>query len=48
MHRTWGGLVAGCLFVLPSLFILVGLSWVYLAFGDLPAVAACFMESSRR
>jgi chromate transporter len=39
MHRTWGGLVAGCLFVLPSLFILVGLSWVYLAFGDLPAVA---------
>lgn len=39
MHRTWGGIIAGCLFVLPSLFILVGLSWVYLAFGDVPAVA---------
>ncbi|WP_428414741.1 chromate efflux transporter [Methylibium sp.] len=39
MHRTWGGLVAGGLFVLPSLFILVALSWVYLAYGELPAVA---------
>ncbi len=39
MHRTRGALVAGGLFVLPSLFILVGLSWVYLAFGDVPAVA---------
>ena len=29
MHRTWGGIVAGGLFVLPSLFILVALSWVY-------------------
>ncbi|KQW66300.1 chromate efflux transporter [Methylibium sp. Root1272] len=38
MHRTWGGLVAGGLFVLPSLFILVALSWVYLAYGELPAV----------
>lgn len=39
MHRTWGGLVAGGLFVLPSLFILIALSWVYLAYGELPAVA---------
>ncbi len=39
LHRTWGGIVAGCLFVLPSLFILIGLSWVYLAFGEVPAVA---------
>jgi chromate transporter len=39
MHRTWGGIAAGALFVLPSLFILVGLSWVYLAYGDVPAVA---------
>jgi chromate transporter len=39
MHRTWGGLVAGGLFVLPSLFILIALSWVYLAFGHVPAVA---------
>lgn len=42
MHRTWGGLVAGALFVLPSLFILIGLSWVYLRFGDVPAVAGLF------
>ena len=32
MHRTWGGIVAGALFVLPSLFILIALSWVYLRF----------------
>ncbi len=39
MHRTVGGLIAGGLFVLPSLLILIGLSWLYLAFGDLPVVA---------
>ena len=39
MHRTWGGIVAGGLFVLPSLFILIGLSWVYMAFGHVPALA---------
>ena len=39
MHRTWGGIVAGSLFVLPSLFILIALSWIYLTFGDLPLVA---------
>ncbi len=42
MHRTWGGIVAGALFVLPSLFILVGLSWVYVAFGEMPLVAGLF------
>jgi chromate transporter len=42
MHRTWGGIVAGGLFVLPSLFILVGLSWVYVAYGDVPLVAGLF------
>ena len=42
MHRTWGGLAAGGLFVLPSLFMLIGLSWVYLAYGDVPAVAGLF------
>lgn len=40
MHRTWGGLIAGGLFVLPSLLILIALSWVYMRFGDLPQVAA--------
>ncbi len=42
MHQTVGGLVAGVLFVLPSLLILVGLSWVYIAFGETPIVAALF------
>jgi chromate transporter len=40
MHRTWGGIVAGGLFVLPSLLILIGLSWVYMAWGHVPAVAS--------
>ncbi len=39
MHRTWGGIAAGVLFVLPSLFILIGLSWVYVVFGQVPWVA---------
>ncbi|MGB5298128.1 MAG: chromate efflux transporter [Thiogranum sp.] len=38
MHGVWGGITAGVLFVLPSLFILIGLTWVYLAYGDVPAV----------
>ncbi len=42
MHRTWGGIVAGGLFVLPSLFMLIALSWVYIAFGDVPLVAGLF------
>ncbi len=42
MHRTWGGIVAGALFVLPSLAILIALSWIYLAFGQVPAVAGIF------
>jgi len=42
MHRTWGGIVAGCLFVLPSLAILILLSWIYVRFGSLPLVAGIF------
>ncbi len=42
MHRSWGGIVAGALFVLPSLLILVLLSWIYLRFGNLPLVAGIF------
>jgi chromate transporter len=34
MHRTWGGIIAGVLFILPSLLLFVGLSWVYLIFGE--------------
>ena len=39
MHRTWGGVVAGALFVLPSLVVLIALSWLYMAYGNVPAVA---------
>ena len=39
MHGVKGGIAAGVLFVLPSLFILIALTWIYLAFGDVPAVA---------
>src|SRR5438105_6550838 len=42
MHRTWGGIVAGGLFVLPSVFILIALSWIYVAYGDVPLIAALF------
>ena len=42
MHRTWGGVVAGVLFVLPSLVLLIALSWVYMAFGQQPIVAGIF------
>jgi len=38
MHRTVGGIVAGVLFVLPSIFILLGFSYVYAAYGHIPVV----------
>lgn len=34
MHRTWGGIIAGVLFILPSLLLFIGLSWVYLMYGQ--------------
>jgi chromate transporter len=39
MHGVWGGIVAGVLFVMPSLFILIALTWIYLVHGDVPLVA---------
>jgi chromate transporter len=42
LHRTWGGIVAGALFVIPSIFILWSLSIVYVTFGSVPWVAAIF------
>ncbi|MEW5771110.1 MAG: chromate efflux transporter [Pseudomonadota bacterium] len=42
LHRTWGGIVAGTLFVLPSLFILAALTYVYMAFGDVTLVQGLF------
>jgi len=40
MHRTWGGIIAGTLFVLPSLVLLIALSWVYVTYGSVPLIAA--------
>jgi len=42
MHRTRGGIVAGVLFVLPSLLILIVLSWLYIAFGNQPLIEGLF------
>ena len=42
LHRVRGGVVAGVLFLLPSVFILVALSWIYMAYGELSAVAGIF------
>jgi chromate transporter len=42
MHRTRGGIAAGGLFVLPSLVLLIALSWIYIAYGDVRAVAGVF------
>jgi len=36
MHRTRGGIAAGALFVLPSLLLLIGLSWAYSVYGQHP------------
>jgi chromate transporter len=42
LHKTRGGVIAGALFVLPSVFILWALSYVYVAFGHLAWIAAIF------
>jgi len=42
LHGKRGGIVAGTLFVLPSMFILLALSVVYVRFGNLPWIAAMF------
>jgi chromate transporter len=42
MHGTRGGIAAGALFVLPSLFIIIALSALYISYGKIPWVAALF------
>jgi chromate transporter len=42
LHKTWGGIVAGAFFVIPSMFVLWGLSYIYTAFGTIPWIAAVF------
>jgi chromate transporter len=42
LHKTWGGIVAGAFFVIPSIFILWTLSYIYVTLGNLPWIAAIF------
>lgn len=42
LHKTRGGIAAGALFVIPSIFVLWTLSYIYAAFGNLPWIAAVF------
>ena len=42
MHRTWGGVVAGVLFIFPSLILIVLLSWIYMVYGETTIVAGIF------
>src|SRR5204863_10036087 len=42
LHKTRGGIAAGALFVIPSIFVLWTLSYIYAAFGNLPWIAAIF------
>src|SRR6266403_2639130 len=42
LHRWPGAIIAGGLFVLPGVVSIMALSWIYAAFGAVPAVAAFF------
>jgi len=42
LHRTWGGIVAGGLFVLPGVLVMLMLSWLYVRYASLGPVAALF------
>jgi chromate transporter len=42
LHRTWGGIVAGGLFVLPGMLVMLVLSWLYVRYAELGPVAALF------
>lgn len=42
MHGTLGGIIGGSFFVLPSILVLLALSWIYVTFGNVPAIAGIF------
>ncbi len=42
LHGIWGGIAAGALFVIPSIFVMLLLSYLAVAHIDIPAVAAAF------
>lgn len=39
LHGTKGGIIAGTLFIIPSLLLMVVLSWVYIAYGEVKAIS---------
>ncbi len=39
LHGTWGGIVAGMLFIIPSLVLMIILSWIYLSYGEVAAIS---------
>jgi chromate transporter len=39
MHRVWGGIVAGAFFVIPSILVLLTLSYIYAVYGNVASVA---------
>jgi chromate transporter len=42
LHGAKGGIAAGSLFVLPSMFVMFGLSWLFMAGGDWPWLQGLF------
>ena len=42
MHRTKGGIMAGGLFILPGIIAIMGLSYIYAAYGNVGFIAALF------
>lgn len=42
LHKTAGGVVAGAFFVIPSIFVLWTLSFIYAAYGSVPWIASIF------
>src|SRR6266550_1184201 len=42
MHRTLGGIMAGGLFIIPGIIAIMGLSYIYAAYGNVPLVVALF------
>ncbi len=40
LHRTAGGIMAGGLFILPGIFAIMGLSYVYAAYGNVGFIEA--------
>jgi len=42
LHRTAGGIMAGGLFILPGIVAIMGLSWIYAAYGNVGFIEALF------